>query len=427
MNWLKRLFANPTSTKSTSANLPPLPDQTGPAVAHAKPAIPKQDRDTDCRVSAVIVDVLGLEKRVKMLGSDVWPGSPQWNQVLSLQSQAIDRARSLTHADLSRIEPFLRSADADTRRTAAYIIKVVHLDSPSGSIPAETVTRLAALLRDANEPVRDTALDSLREISKSAAVDAAAADLISLGRNDKKHGMAVIEILGTYRQPHASVVEALKRFSSDDSADVASAARQVLERLGIGRKGTDKRADVQKLVWTWKSSGAGRFEEDEARAALKGFSDPLIVCEVLGATLLAGDWIARNSVGYAEHGRWPNEFCWLLGDIGDPRYLDRLVELYRAFDTHPEWWGSGDIALAILRIAGGEERARTEFAGPEFELFISRALTGSGPTGVDNIDMPSFSVRLSEQEKRGAISRILQDSKINEYTSRRARARVGLS
>jgi len=352
-------------------------------------------------IERVIADLKELDLKIKPLAQNTWPNTPQWNQLMLLSNQQAVKAKSLKHSDILNLETYLKSPDAETRSTAAYIIKVLHLDSPTEALPMSTVALLGSLLRDSNDTVRNSALDALYHMSKSADIGAAATDLVTaLDVTDKERRLNIIEMLGVSRKQNEIVVEALQCLKADDSPDIATAARQALDKLGVNPGQEDEKAAIQKLIWTWKSSGYGHFQTDAARDELITFPNPIAVCKTFKETLLKGDW----NTGFIP-GDWPESFCEILADIGDERFLDDLFDLYKAFEANTSWsrW-SGYFAVAILRLPGGWDCVRRDLTGDEATSLIIKAVT-CFTFGADKI--ADYEERLSLDEKLKAIASIM--------------------
>jgi HEAT repeat protein len=371
-------------------------------------------------IARVITDIKELGRQIESLGEDVWPGQPEWNQLMTLSNRQVELARSLSSTDLLQIEPYLKNQDAGFRSSAAYIIKAIHLHSLSVPLPPSSIALLGVLLKDPNSRVRNTALDTLHHVSKSTDIAPAVSDLVaSIANSDKKWRMDVIESLSNSHQKQESAVKALRTLATDDSADIATAARQALDKLGVSSGQDDEKAAVQKLIWTWKSSGYGRFQTEAAENDLKTFPNPMAVCSVFTATLLKGDWATEFLAG-----TWPADFCKMLAEIGDQRFLDDLFRLYRAFESNSRWkrW-LGYFAVAILRIKGGWERMRKEMNEDRSLDFIFSAITS--PSEADNVT--DFETQMTDGEKTQIINRIQEAEKGNAHVLCNSLRRVGVA
>ena len=412
MNFLKKLFSKTaTSDSSQSETIVSSSQQStdSPLVKTSSKELTNAQEgksESSLHVERVISKVKELNLRMKPLLKSTWPGTPEWDQLMTLSNEQVEIARSIIPADFHLLEPFLKDKDAETRRSSAYIVKAIHQNSLTIPISTNIITLLGSLLHDSNLDVRDTALDTLHIVSKTTAIDAASEDLISsISKVEKVKKMNVIEALSNSHLKTEIIVTTLKKLTKEDSADIATAARNALIKLGIDQEQEDEKAVVQKLLWTWKSSGYGRFQTEDAYEELKKFPNPRVVCSVFKATLLKGEWTSDFMAA-----NWPSELGKLLAEIGDNRFLDDLISLYLQFEEKSAWKGwSGYIALAILRIQGGWDRIRKEFKKNEIIRLIQQALLVSSFDGGDEvIDYHEY---LSEDEKTQIISNLMANEK----------------
>jgi hypothetical protein len=335
-----------------------------------------------------------------------------WQQ----QAQIADK---LTDTHLPEIEWCLLSGDLNTRRIAAYIVKVVYLNSGLTSIPDSTLIGVAKLLTDPSDAVRKTAVNTLEMLSDRIGVDAAVPEMVeALHSGDSAFRMVLIKTLGNVKKATPALEAALQPLISDDTAEIAHSARQALAKLGISVGPPDARAVVQKLIWTWKSSGGG-MQADTALAQLRSYSDPMIVCDVVTATLSKGDWATEFAAG-----TWPDDFARLLGDIGDRRFIDSLLSLFRLFQSRPEWksW-SGYLSVAVLRLPGGWEVVRQKLSNVEAQALICEAVTSASQSAEELKDIDSY---LSEEDKHHIVATIVAEEDECIWHRCRCLSRVGI-
>ena len=195
---------------------------------------------------------------------------------------------------------------------------------------------------------------------------------------------------------------------------------------------------VRKLVEEWKLAARKRTIDCDkhAKKQLVDFPDPMSVCSVFTTMMLNGDCAGStrqkntyNRDDYPhlsdrqfallsidiEEGLTPGDFCGILFEINDVRFLDDYVRLYRAFEAKAEWrhWSICRLAPAILRTNGGWERIRREFSQEErWRLIISALLS------CHRHEADVFRGRLSEEERKQAIPLLLQTAKelFSEYS-----------
>lgn len=382
---------------------------------------PRAETTGDSKIKSVISRIKNLHELSRPFLSNTWPGTPEWDKLMNLENQKVETALTVGPQELASLEPFLVSSDPETRATAAYLIKPVHLKQTSIPVPEKIVNSLGKLLKDPSSDVIETAFDTLYHISKTTDIDKAVDNLINVLPSLKKENkLKAIEILGQSGQKTKQLLSSLKELSTDDSADIANVARNALAKLGVKQETESERAAVQKLLWTWKSSGSGIYTTEAACEELKKFPNPVIVCQVFKETLAKGDWSSDLMPG-----SWPADLCRLLGEMGDVRFLDDLIPLYLHFESKsPLNNYSGFIAAAVLRISGGWDRIRKDLKPDAVIRLVKQSLTVPESDGGDEVK--DYSQRLSETEKNLIITDLKKEEK-DYYRLCYALRRIGLA